>query len=220
MPSALSALLQPNSETLQSNSSCRLCPEHEWGMFQENKRTYGLFSSGRWVLDTKQDLVSLDLAPTWVNPAAWNIPICLGFFFFSFFLFIFPAWRALWHGNSNAERSKAEKNSQWIYLVSTPSRVPPSPAHRFFREQCCVWSGNNKKVTVFFSFYKRWFIIAVQLFFQLELKFIMVGLGVFFCSHPFLRGHQYIEYLNTEEHWCIQTFLSLFYRYRWLTNSL
>lgn len=63
------------------------------------------------------------------------------------------------------------------------------PIHSLLRvaELCLIWK--QPKSYSIFSFYRRWFIIAVQLFFQLELKFIM-----WFCSPQlFVRGHRYIE---------------------------
>lgn len=69
-----------------------------------------------------------------------------------FSLFPFPAWKALLYGNSSVGKSREEENIQRIYLhVSTPPKIPPQLTD-FSEHQCCVWSGNNKKLQYFSLF--------------------------------------------------------------------
>lgn len=124
-----------------------------------------------------QDLVSLDLAPSWISSAAWNIPMW-GFLYFLFLpeeLFCMaiamlgsPEQRKIFSG--------------FIYMSVPPWNTSPA---QIFQSSSAVSDLETIKSSVFFSFYRRWFIIVVQLFFQLELKFIMVGFGFFWLTSLF-----------------------------------
>lgn len=116
----------------------------------------------------------------------------------SLFLFL-SAWRALSYGISNAEKSRAEDDARWIYLhVSTPQNT--FSAHSLLRAAVLCLNWKYSKSYSILSFYRRWFIIAVQLFFQLELKFIMWG---FFWPTALCKG--------TSIYWIVKHWRTLMY---------